>query len=170
MRKVKMLLVISLIVSTSSLWLDEVALALAFRGSSLVSGKTHNHVIRISPRPPGWPQMWFAKDVIKTLNENGLIVEKTRKEKSIELSSLPAKTHEAIKFSVSLKTKTLKACVLEFDNKKDFDKVLNHYLALNNNGELYTWSLIKDNILLVIDGSMPDQEMRKYEAILAEIK
>jgi len=129
-----------------------------------------DHVVRVVPRPPGWPQMWLAANVIKSFNENGLKVEKAKNEKGIELSRLPAKTNESIKFSVSFNEQKLKGCILEFDKKKDFDKVKNHYFSLNNSGELHTWSLIKDNILLVIEGSMPDQVIRKYEAVLAGIK
>ncbi len=128
------------------------------------------HVLIVPPKPPGWPQMWLAADVIKSFNENGLIVEKTKKEKGIELSSLPAKVKDVVKFSVISSKQKLEGCVFEFDKKKEFDKVKSYYLALNNNGQLHTWSLIKDNILLVIDGSMSDQEIRKYENVLAGMK
>ena len=175
MSKGKVLLVISIIVSMSFFWFTEGIVA----GGNRISkhsykraeiGRTYHHVLRVPPRPPGWPQMWLAADVIKSFNKNGFIVEKTKKEKGIELSGLPAKTIEAIRFSVSFNARKLKGCVLEFDEKKDFDKVKNHYLALNNSGKLHTWSLIKDNILLVIDGLMPDQEIRKYETVLAGMK
>lgn len=175
MKKGRVILVIAVIVSTSLFWFSEGTVA----GGNRISrhgykradiGGTYNHVVRVLPKPPGWPQMWLAADVIKSFNENGLIVKKTKEEKGIELSDLSAKTNEAIRFSVSFNAKKLKGCVLEFDEKKDFDKVKNHYRALNNNGELHTWSLIKDNILLVIDGSMPDQEIRKYETVLAGMK
>ena len=173
MRKRKVILVICLSVSMVLCLFIEGAFARRSgkRGYKRAEiGKTYHHVVRVAPRPPGWPQMWFAADVIKSFNKNGLIVEKTIKEKGIKRSSLPVKTNEAIRFSVSFNARKLKGCVLEFEEKKDFDKVKDHYLALNNSGKLHTWSLIKDNILLVIEGSMPDQEMRKYEAVLSEMK
>ena len=130
----------------------------------------NNHVIRVQPRPPGWPQMWLAADVIKSFNKNGLIVEKAKEKKGVESFGLSAKIKDAVKFLVSFSEQKLEGCIFEFDEKKEFDKVKSHYLALNNNGQLHTWSLIKNNILLVIDGSMSDQEIRKYETVLAGMK
>lgn len=126
-----------------------------------------NHVLRVPPRPPGWPQMWIAADVIKSFNENGLTVEKIINKREIELSRLPTKTNVAIKFSVLFNERKLKGCILEFDKKRDFEKVLNHYLDLNEAGKLHTWSLVKDNILVVIEGAMPKKEIQEYKAVLA---
>jgi hypothetical protein len=131
---------------------------------------TYNYAVRVPPRPPGWPQMWLAREIIKSFNENGLIDEKAKQEKGIELSGLPAKTNEAIKFSVSFKEEKLKGCVFEFDKKKDFKLVKDHYLDLNRNNELHTWSLVKDNILVVIEGTMPEKEIQEYRAVLADME
>ena len=131
---------------------------------------TYNYAVRVPPRPPGWPQMWLAREIIKSFNENGLIDEKAKQEKGIELSGLPAKTNESIGFLVSFNEKKLKGCVFEFDKKKNIKMVLDHYLDLNRNNELHTWSLVKDNILVVIDGDMPEKEIQEYRAVLAGMK
>ncbi len=163
-----MVMILSIILISS---LIDIACAHRFRGPAGPGATVHiNHVIRVAPRPPGWPQMWLAADVIKTFTGNGLTVEKTKKDADIELSGLSAKTKEAIRFSVSLNSRQLQGCVLEFHEKNEFDKVKKHYLALNNNGKLHTWSLSRDNILLVIDGSMPDMVIRKYATVLAEME
>ncbi len=129
-----------------------------------------NHVIRIAPRPPGWPQMWLAREIIKSFNEHELIEESSASETEDELFDFPANTNDVIKFSVSFNKRKLKGCVLEFEKKKDFETIQEHYLDLNKNNELHTWSLVKDNILVVIDGAMPYKEIQDYEAMLKDMK
>ncbi len=129
-----------------------------------------NHVIRVSPKPPGWPQMWLARDIIKSFNENELIEESSASETKGVLFDFPADTNEVIKFSVSLNERKLKGYVVEFEKKKDFETIQGHYLELNNNNELHTWSLVKDNILVVIEGDMHENEIQAYKAVLENIK
>ena len=129
-----------------------------------------NHVVRIAPRPPGWPQMWLARDIIKSLHENELIAESSINSKAHEQFDFPAMTNEVIKFSVSLNENVLSGCVLEFDKKENFEKVREHYLALNENKVFHTWSLVKDNILVIIDGAMPEQTVKEYELTLRDMK
>jgi hypothetical protein len=165
----KMLIVAAIIVTTIIIGLAKGALASCCKKRADVL-LTYNYGVRVSPRPPGWPQMWLAREIIKSFNENGLIVEKTKEEKGIELSGLPAKTNEAIKFSVSFNERKLKGCVFEFDKKKNFETVQNYYLNLNENNELHTWSLVKDNILVVIEGTMPEKEIQEYRAVLTDME
>jgi hypothetical protein len=129
-----------------------------------------NHVVRIAPRPPGWPQMWLARDIIKSLHENELIAESSINRKAHEQFDGPVMTNEVIKFSVSLNEHKLSGCVLEFDKKENFEQVRDHYLALNEKNIIHTWSLVKDNILVIIDGAMPEQTVREYELRLRNMK
>jgi hypothetical protein len=169
MIKVKGVLILTVIMSTIILVFVEgvsagpQAARFCIKKADIVGN--YHHVIRIPPRPPGWPQMWLARDVIRSFNENGIRIKNTNNEQVMEL--LPAHTNEIIKFSVKLNERNLKGCVLEFENKKDFDAVKEHYLDLNSKHQLHSWSLMKDNILVVIDGSMPEQDIRKYKAVLA---
>ena len=169
MKNWKKLLVAAIIVMTINIGLAKgsVASCCTKRADVLL---TYNYGVRVSPRPPGWPQMWLARKIIKSFNENGLIDEKAKQEKGIELSGLPAKTNESIRFSVSFNEKKLKGCVFEFDKKRNFDMVKDYYLDLNKNNKLHTWSLVEDNILVVIDGTMPEKEIQEYMAVLAHIK
>ena len=63
-----------------------------------------------------------------------------------------------------------KGCILEIDKKRNFETVQNYYLNLNENNELHTWSLVKDNILVVIEGTMPEKEIQEYRAVLADME
>ncbi len=142
----------------------------AFR--SMGSGLTGhiNHVVRVSPRPPGWPQMWLARDIIKSFNENGLKIDQTGNVSEHAIDILHADIKDGVKFSIRSDEQIRSGCVLEFEKKKDFETIQGHYLDLNNNNELNTWSLVKDNILVVIDGTMSEKEIQAYKAVLMNIK
>ena len=129
-----------------------------------------NHVVRISPRPPGWPKMWLAREIIKSLNDNGLNIDQTGNVSEDEIDTLPADIRNGVKFSIRSDEQIRSGCVLEFEKKKDFETIQGHYLELNKNNELHTWSFVKDNILVVIEGAMPEKEIQAYKAVLMNIK
>jgi hypothetical protein len=128
-----------------------------------------NHIVRIPPRPPGWPQMWMAGQIIKSFNENKLINKSASTRKEDILFDVPAKTSEAIRFSVSLNERILEGCILEFDTKRDFEIIHDYYQDLNSEHKLHTWSIAKDNILVVIEGAMPEEVVQDYRYVLKGI-
>ncbi|UCH80179.1 MAG: hypothetical protein JSW20_10590 [Nitrospiraceae bacterium] len=129
-----------------------------------------NHVVRIAPRPPGWPQMWLAREIIKSFNEKGLKLNQISDVSKDEKDMLPAEIKDGVEFSIRSDEQVWSGCVLEFDKKQDFETIQSHYLDLNYNNELHSWSLVKDNILVIIDGAMPEQTVRQYELTLRDMK
>jgi len=119
--------------------------------------------------PPGFPHKWVTRDVVKSFNENGLEVENVKPVKETENLSLPANTEEAIEFSIPSSGEDVAGCILCFEDKDDMEKVTEHYRELNKEGELYNWSFVKDNILLILKGSLPEEVAREYEKVLYEM-
>jgi len=125
--------------------------------------------VTLPPQVPSWfshgfPNVWSTDEVIKTLNENGLEVHKTSVE--TEPGNLPAIAKEIVKFSVSLPGEEWEGTILSFELKDNLNKVRNYYLGLNGRGELYTWSFVKGNILLVLPGNIAEEKAKQYKNAL----
>lgn len=138
-------------------------------GSGLFPATRHTppHVLP-SPVPP-FPYKWRFKDVISSLNKNGI---QTQEIEPVTQNNehLPAKAKEGTKFSIPSSNGEVAGCILCFDDKKSLEKVTTHYRTKNEKGELYNWSFVKDNVLLILPGSMPEETARQYEKALYEMK
>ncbi|MBI4826013.1 MAG: hypothetical protein HY807_06280 [Nitrospirae bacterium] len=111
--------------------------------------------------PPGFPYEWFAKDAADSFRKNGLKVNTASAVKDEH-----PKAKECMKIHVTSNDKNLEGCILTFEKKEDLEAQQKHYLALNEKGELHNWSFVKDNVLLVLDGSVSEEEARLYESSL----
>ncbi|MEW6599361.1 MAG: hypothetical protein AB1499_00165 [Nitrospirota bacterium] len=114
--------------------------------------------------PHGFPHVWTTEDVINALNERGVEVNNISFEVSGIHDNLPAKAKEIVKFSVSVED--LEGTILSFEFNENLHKVRKYYLELNKKGELYTWSFLKDNILLVLPGTIEEEKAKKYKKAL----
>ncbi len=57
-----------------------------------------------------------------------------------------------------------------FNLKNDLKDVQKYFLERNERGEFYTWSFVKDNVLLVLTGTIPEDVARQYENALYSLK
>jgi hypothetical protein len=130
----------------------------------------HRYTPFVPPKPPGWPQILFAKDIVKSFREKGWITVNTSEVRTSELKTLPGRTWESVGFIVPFHNTGLKGCVLSFKEKKEFEKIKKYYLGLNKKRKLYSWSFSRDNILVVLDGAMPAREARKFKILLDGIR
>jgi len=87
-----------------------------------------------------------------------------------DYSFLPARAKEDIKFSIPSIGEDVAGCILGFNVKYDLEKVKKHYLSLNKKNKFHSWTFVKDNILLVLDGRMTEERARKFEKALYELK
>jgi hypothetical protein len=120
--------------------------------------------------PPGFPYKWVGDELIKRFTENGLEMEDIEPAPENDHIILSVRAKEIIRFNVPSYGKKVTGYIFCFDKREAFEKTKKHYLDLNKKGELYTWSFSKDNILLVLAGSMPEESARRYEKVLYEIK
>ena len=133
------------------------------------SRASHRYISIVPPRPVGWPHILFAKDVVKSFYAKELNVEKTGIIPEEELDALPGRAHEGIEFSLPTTDKNLRGCVLSFKKKKNFEKIKHYYLDLNQKGLLHSWSFTKDNILVVLDGTMSEEKVGEFKVVLDEM-
>ncbi len=120
--------------------------------------------------PPGFPSEFFAKEVVKSFNKNGLKIKKADTIEKTGYNSHFLAIKEGIQFSTPSSGDEIAGCILSFKLKNDLNKLQKHYLKLNKKGELYSWSFKMNNILVVLKGSMVENEARKYEKVLYDLE
>ncbi len=138
------------------------------------SGGSHTKrlqpIVLPPPRPPGFPYKWVGKDLIKRFTEDGLEIEKTKPVAKGDYINLPAKAKEIVSFSIPSLGEDMGGYILCFEKKNNLEKVKKHYFKLNGKGELYMWSFVKDNIILILSGAIAEEKARQYESALNDLK
>lgn len=119
--------------------------------------------------PPGFPYEWFAKDAAESFIKNNLEIDIASTSKDENMPDA-ANIKECMKIFVASDGRKHEACILTFEKKEDLEAQQGHYLALNEKGELYNWSFVKDNMLVVLDGSVSEEDARLYEDSLCSLK
>ena len=152
----------------------EQAFACGCGSSSSVSSSSFGHSVSPSvffyPPPPGFPERWFIKDVVESIDKKGLKIEDVKNTTEVDYSSLPGRAKQGIKFSLPSLIKEIEGCVLSFENKDNLEKVQKYFLELNEKGNYYSWSFAKDNILMILGGSLPESQAREFESALYDLK
>ena len=77
---------------------------------------------------------------------------------------------EAVSFDLSSLGKDAGGSINTFKYREDLKDLQKHFLALNEKGELHTWSFVKDNVLLILTGNVPEEIARLYETALAGLE
>lgn len=125
----------------------------------------------IVPPPPGFPHEWIAKDVVESFSSNGLKVEEPISIlKDVNHNPAINVADEAIRFDLDSFGKESAVCIHTFKSRDDLDTLQEYFLEQNEKGELYTWSFVKDNVLLVLTGTIPEEIARHYESVLYDLK
>lgn len=123
-----------------------------------------------SPVPSSFIQYkWTPEDVMKAILVNGIEIKKTGPVTEADYSSLPAKAKEAVRFSSPSIGDNAIGCILTFEHRDDMEKIINHYRGLNNKEELFSWTFVKDNALIVLDGLVSEEKARPYETALEKL-
>ncbi len=120
--------------------------------------------------PPEFFHTWGAKDVIESFNKNKLEIEAVSQVTEVEKRPLPVKTKEVKRFSVPSSGDGTWGYIFTFEKKNNLNKSQKHYLELNEKGDLYTWSFVKDNILLLVTGTIPEDIAKQYQSALNDLK
>lgn len=118
--------------------------------------------------PPGFPYNWNINHVRKIFEDHKL-VPAYNEVNDLDFQNLPARARVGMKFSVPSAGQNSEGCILSFDSKDDINIVLEYFLDKNQKGELYTWSFSKDNILLLITGTISEADARQYESALYDL-
>ncbi len=141
------------------------------------SHSTSSPSYSMSPQPimvPSMPEFetkWSTMRVVESFEEKGLTVERLRSifEDANHDTAINA-AEEAVRFDLASFGKEAGVCIHTFTSKDDLKNLQTHFLELNEKGDLYTWSYVKDNVLLVITGTIPEEIARQYERVLYDLR
>ncbi|UCH45760.1 MAG: hypothetical protein JSV11_03370 [Nitrospiraceae bacterium] len=126
--------------------------------------------VMIVPRPE-FEHRWQAKDVVESFDEKNLNVDRRRAafvEGHYDLAINKAK--EAVGFDLSSIGEEAGVYIHTFSSRDDLKDAQKQFLELNEEGKLYTWSFARDNVLLVLTGTIPEGVARQYERALYSMK
>ena len=123
-----------------------------------------------SPIPSSFTRYkWTPEDVVNMMLANGIEIRKTGPVTEADYSSLPAKTKEAVRFASPSIGENAIGCILTFERRDDMEKIIDHYRELNNNAALYSWTFVKDNAIVVLNGLVGEEKARHYESALERL-
>jgi hypothetical protein len=111
---------------------------------------------------------WTPGDVANTFIANGLEAKDIKPLTAEDYSTLPAKAKEASRFIIP--SEHAEGCILSFERRDDMNKIADHYRTLNKKDKLYSWTFIKDNVLVVLKGEIPEAKARLYEDALKKLR
>ena len=142
-------------------------------GSSYTPSNTHigyAPMIMVPPMPQ-YETMWKAEAVIDSFAKKGLPVEKPKFTfEGLDMEPDSTIKEEAVSFDMPAIGKDVGGSINTFEFRSDLNKLQEHFLDLNKKGDLNTWSFVKDNVLLILTGNVPEKIARQYETALLDLK
>jgi hypothetical protein len=130
-----------------------------------------------TPLPPTPTQMkptfqkWNSAEVIAAFRAAGLEVGDTWTLKKDDLGMAPMIYVEGTRFLVPSVCADCGGKVFDFAKLDDLDRTREYYVELGEaSAVFFSWTFVKDNILLQINGDLPEDKARAYEATLGSLK
>ncbi len=120
--------------------------------------------------PHGFPYEWSTGDVMNVFNENGLGIRDSSLVTEMNHGELPSSVNEVRKFSVPLSGEDAEGYIMSFKLKDNLEKIKKYYHERNENGELYTWTFVKGNVLLVLPGTLAEDSAGQFRDALINLK
>lgn len=119
---------------------------------------------------------WNSTQGIRALKEASLEAENTRPMKSEDYGGAPRTAKEGTRLIIpSLCDPDDNPCdsggrMMSFESQDDKEAMKEYYVGLGRqSGFLFSWVFDQDNLLLQINGDLPEDTARQYEAALHSI-
>lgn len=125
-----------------------------------------------SPTVPPFDR-WECWQAVAAFRAAGLEVQTPRLVNESELrdSPVPMTMKETIHFFIGSVCPDCGARVFSFRTQSDLEQVRHYYVGLGKPGDpFFSWVLVKDNILVQLNGKLPEERTRQYETALNGIE
>ncbi len=110
---------------------------------------------------------WTSDQVIMAFVDAGLEVGAMRRLTVDDYGFAPMMAIEGTRFFIPSLCVDCGGRILSFDNKIGMDKTEEYYVSLGQSSAMFfSWVFIKDNILVQINGTLPEAKARLYESAL----
>jgi hypothetical protein len=108
-----------------------------------------------------------SQDVADAFVSAGLEAEETRPLTKDDLGMAPMTMTEGTRFLIPSLCEDCGGRIMTFANTTDRDAVKTYYDELGRSSALFfSWVFVKDNILVQINGDLPEEQARQYESVL----
>lgn len=108
-----------------------------------------------------------SDDAIKAFEDAGLVVEDTRKMTKDDYGMAPMKAEEGQIFTVPFVCVDCGVRVMSFGNDSDLEQTKSYYDKLGEESAmLFSWTIEHRNILVQLNGDMPEEDYEKYKEAL----
>lgn len=127
------------------------------------------HVVTATPSPTPVFDRWTAEQVADALIAAGLEFENP--EEMEEFGILPVRPPQAIHFYIPSLCADCGGRLFAFTSETDLLIAKQYYEALGEQGTVFfSWVFVRDNILLQINGDLPEVKAEQYKAVLEGLK
>jgi hypothetical protein len=112
-------------------------------------------------------QKWTCDDVVQTFKKASLEISGEHPMTKEDYGIAPMRAVEGIHFFIPSLCSDCGGRILSFSNQSDLDITKTYYDELaKSSAMLFSWEFEKDNILVQINGDLPEEKARKYETAL----
>ncbi|HDD61369.1 MAG TPA: hypothetical protein ENF22_02405 [Chloroflexi bacterium] len=127
-------------------------------------------VVTATPEPPTPApkfQAWTSEQAIEAFKTANLEAENTRPMTKDDYGAAPFVAEEGTRFFIPSLCADCGGRAISFSNREDLDLVKNYYVELGEASSwFFSWVFEKDNILIQINGDLPEEQALKYQAAL----
>ncbi len=128
-----------------------------------------------TPTPVSTPtpvfQKWTSGQVIEAFQAASLEAEAARPMTRDDYGMAPMLAVEGTRFLIPSLCADCGGRVLSFSSQDDLDATEAYYVELGKSSAIFfSWTFTKDNILVQINGDLPEEKARQYEATLDTLK
>jgi hypothetical protein len=115
--------------------------------------------------------VWSPQQVLEAFQSAGLEVSNPRAMTSDDYGLVPMLAVNGTRFFIPSVCVDCGGRIMSFSNEEDLTIVRDYYAQMGRfSAVLFSWVFVKDNILVQINGELPEANARKYEAALEGIK
>ena len=116
-------------------------------------------------------QKWTSNQAIEAFKVAGLEAEETRPMTQDDYGMAPMLAVDGSRFLIPSLCADCGGRVLSFASQGDLDTTHAYYVELGKSSALFfSWTFAKDDILVQINGDLPEEKARQYEAALNTLK
>ena len=114
-------------------------------------------------------QKWKTSQVVNAFKAAGLELENPRPmSKPKDYGAAPTIDTEATQFTIPSLGEGGGGHIYSFASEDNLEKMVQYYA--NASTDNFSWVYVKDNILVQIDGRLPEEKAKQYEAALSNVK
>ena len=137
-------------------------------------------VVTATPNPPGLPQpstltpsgfvVWDVQQVLEAILAAGLEASDSRPMISDDYGLVPMLALEGIRFYIPSICSDCGGRIMSFADAEKLQIVRDYYGQMGRfSAVLFSWVFVKDNILVQINGELPEADAREYQAVLINL-